>query len=298
MLALNSELEIFLCEERYAFRVSNEAADVWHVMAKDTRNLKKRISTASMLGLAEPLQQFLAHVVLEVQDEHVVLQNVLDDNSDHRGSGTNEVDGSDAVQFDTQHDGDTLESEDIAGLFDADFDDIEDPNIVMIVDDDDDGGRPADVLELEPEIKPAVEFVSQVCRCPECVAKAKPPIPVPDQGNGSQRRQTLATVKGRVRLHSKTTVPSTKPKKREQNKLRMHAGPIAHPIKLVHRKMSTRNGKQETYLLGGGTHVASMSIRTKLSYLNAMQELKTLIEKMGITTVTMARQWVASQAHG
>ena len=34
---LSAELKIFSCEERYAFKVSSEAADVWRVMAKDTR---------------------------------------------------------------------------------------------------------------------------------------------------------------------------------------------------------------------------------------------------------------------
>ena len=43
LLALNAELKIFSCEERYAFKVSNEAADVWRVMAKDTRNLDESL---------------------------------------------------------------------------------------------------------------------------------------------------------------------------------------------------------------------------------------------------------------
>ena len=87
LLALNAELKIFSCEERYAFKVSNEAADVWRVMAKDTRNLKKRMSTPSILGLAQPLQQLLAHVVLQAEDEYVVSQNVQGDNSDHDVDG-------------------------------------------------------------------------------------------------------------------------------------------------------------------------------------------------------------------
>ena len=225
-----SELKIFSCEERYAFKVSNEAADVWRVMAKDTRNLKKRMSTASILGLAQPLQQLLAHVVLQAEDEYVVSQNVQGDNSDH------DVDGfdTDKVEEATQRDGQTLELEDINGLFDADFKDIADPDIVSI--DNDDGGELADVMQPESEIEPAVEFVSQICRCPECVAKAKRPIPIPNPGIGSQRRETLATVKGKVRLHSKTTVPSTEPKKGVQTKLKKHAGPIALPIQLEHRK--------------------------------------------------------------
>ena len=176
------------------------------------------------------------------------------------------------------------------------LDDIADPDIVSI--DNDDGGEPADVMEVQSEIEPAVEFVSRICRCPECVAKAKRPIPIPNPGIGSQRRGTLATVEGEVRLHSKTTVPSTKPKKGVRTKLKNHAGGIALPIQLVHRKMSTKNRKQEAYLLGGGTYVASMSIRTHPSYLKAMQKLKTLTEKVDITTVRKAREWVASQAHG
>ena len=298
LLALNAELKIFTCEERYAFKVSNEAADVWRVMAKDTRNLKKRMSTASILGLAQPLQQLLAHVVLQAEDEYVVSQNVQGDNSDH------DVDGfdTDKVEEATQRDGQTLELEDINGLFDADFKDIADPDIVSI--DNDDGGELADVMELESEIEPAVESSQrssscpEICRCPECVAKAKRPIPIPNPGIGSQRRETLAIVKGKVRLHSKTTVPSKEPKKGVQTKLKKHAGPIALPIQLVHRKMSTKNRKQEAYLLGGGTYIASMSIRTNPSYLKAMQKLKTLIEKGDITTVRAAREWVASQAHG
>ena len=315
LLALNAELKIFSCEERYAFKVSNEAADVWRVMAKDTRNLKKRMSTASILGLAQPLQQLLAHVVLQAEDEYVVSQNVQDDNSDH------DVDGfdTDKVEEAMQRDGQTLELEDINGPFDADFKDIADPDIVSI--DNDDGGELADVMQPESEIEPAVEFVSidnddggeladvmepeseiefvsQICRCPECVAKAKRPIPVPNPGIGSQRRETLATVKGKVRLHSQTTVPSTEPKKGVQTKLKKHAGPIALPIQLVHRKMSTKNRKQEAYLLGGDTYIASMSIGTNPSYLKAMQKLKTFIEKGDITTVRAARECVASQAHG
>ena len=62
--------------------------------------------------------------------------------------------------------------------------------------------------------------------------------------------------------------------------------------------MSKKNRKQEAYLLGGGTYIASMSIRTKPSCLKAMQKLKTLIEKGDITIVRAAREWVASQAHG
>ena len=319
LLALNAELKIFSCEERYAFKVSNEAADVWRVMAKDTRNLKKRMSTASILGLALPLQHLLAHVVLQAEDEYVVSQNVQGDNSDH------DVDGfdTDKVEEATQRDGQTLELEDIHGLFDADFKDIADPDIVSIDNDDggeladvmqpeseiepavefvsidnDDGEELADVMQLESEIEPAVEFVSEICRCPECVAKAKRPIPIPNPGIGSQRRETLAVVQGKVRLHSKTTVQSKEPKKGVQTKLKKHAGPIALPIQLVHRKMSTKNRKQEAYLLGGGTYIASMSIRTNPSYLKAMQKLKTLIEKGDITTVRAAREWVASQAHG
>ena len=264
LLVLNAELKIFSCEERYAFKVSSEAADVWRVMAEDTRNLKKRMSTASILGLAQPLQQLLAHVVLEAEGEYVVWECVQGDNSDHEVHGFD----TDKVEEATQRDGKTLELEE-----------IEDPDIVSI--DNDDGGERADVMEIESEIEPAVEFVSQICRCPECVAKAKRPIPFPNPGIGSQRRETLATVEGEVRLHSKTTVPSTKRKKGVRTKLKKHAAPIALPIQLVHRKMSTKNRKQEAYLLGGGTYVASMSIRTNPSYLKAMQKLKTLIKKGG-----------------
>ena len=228
LLALSAELKIFSCEERYAFKVSNEAADVWRVMAKDTRNLKKRMSRASIWGLAQPLQQLLAHVVLEAEDEYVVWECVQGDNSDHEVHGFD----TDKVEEATQRDGKTLELEE-----------IEDPDIVSI--DNDDGGERADVMEPESEIEPAVEFVSRICRCPECVAKAKRPIPFPNPGIGSQRLETLATVEGEVRLHSKTTVPSTKPKKGVRTKLKKHAGPIALPIQLVHRKMSTTNRKQE-----------------------------------------------------
>ena len=239
------------------------------------------MSTASILGLAQPLQQLLAHVVLEAEDEYVVWENVHGDNSDHEVHGFD----TDKVEEATQRDGKTLELEE-----------IEDPDIVSI--DNDDGGEPADVTESESEIESAVEFVSQICRCPECVAKAKRPIPFPNPGIGSQRRETLATVEGEVRLHSKTIVPSTKPNEGVQTKLKKHAGPIALPIQPVHQKMSTKNRKQEAYLLGGGAYTASMSIRTKSSYLKAMQKLKTLTEKVDITTVRTAREWVASQAHG
>ena len=144
--------------------MSHEAADVWRVMAKDTRNLKKRMSTASILGLAQPLQHLLVQVVLEAEDEYVVLENVQGDNSDHRSSSTNEVDGfdTDKVEEATQRDGKTLELEDIDGLFDADVKDIADPDIVMI--DNDDGGELAHIMELESEVEPAVEFVSQSVR--------------------------------------------------------------------------------------------------------------------------------------
>ena len=37
LLALSAELKIPSCEERYEFKVSSEAADVWRVMANDTR---------------------------------------------------------------------------------------------------------------------------------------------------------------------------------------------------------------------------------------------------------------------
>ena len=166
MLVLSAELKIFSCKEGTPFKVSNEAADVWRVMAEDTRNLKKRMSRASIWGLAQPLQQLLAHVVLEAEDEYVVWENVQGDNSDHEVHGFD----TDKVEEASQRDGKTLELEDIA-----------DPDIVSI--DNDDGGERADVMEPESEIEPAVEFVSQICRCPECVAKAKRPIPIPKPGN-------------------------------------------------------------------------------------------------------------------
>ena len=175
-----------------------------------------------------------------------------------------------------------LSSRNIAGLFDADFEDIADPNIVMI---DDDGGgasrrhgarardqasgrvRLPDLSLASVWRKQSLQFQFQT---KELAVSAVKPWQQSKDGFVSTPRP----------------VPSTKPKKRVQNKLKKHAGAIAHPIKLVHQKISTEDRKQEAYLLGGGTSLPCRSARSHP--VNAMQEL----------TVTMARQCVASQAHG